>query len=199
MVWILVWICSEFGLNLVWILAWIWSEFWSEFGLNFGLNCLARFLQKPYIHRVLRGLNVLNLVWILVWIWSEFQIQRRTNVQQLTCNVDLSSSFFLSFLLFSSLWAKALCFEGEVLGEKFWKSVKKCEKVRKSVKYYETILPFSCCPLVFLWFWSEYWFEFGLNFGLNLVRFFVWIWSGFLWNWGCILSRPILVSLLYLF
>ena len=27
--------------------------------------------------------------------------------------------------------------------------MKKCEKVRKNVKYYETILPFSCCPLVF--------------------------------------------------
>ena len=27
--------------------------------------------------------------------------------------------------------------------------MKKCEKVPKSVKYYETILPFSCCPLVF--------------------------------------------------
>ena len=27
--------------------------------------------------------------------------------------------------------------------------MKKCEKVPKSVKYYETILPFSCCPSVF--------------------------------------------------
>ena len=27
--------------------------------------------------------------------------------------------------------------------------MKKCQKVRKSVKNYETILPFSCCPLVF--------------------------------------------------
>ena len=27
--------------------------------------------------------------------------------------------------------------------------MKKCEKVPKSVKYYEMILPFSCCPLVF--------------------------------------------------
>ena len=27
--------------------------------------------------------------------------------------------------------------------------MKKCEKVRKSAKNYETILPFSCCPLVF--------------------------------------------------
>ena len=27
--------------------------------------------------------------------------------------------------------------------------MKKCEKVPKSVKNSETILPFSCCPLVF--------------------------------------------------
>ena len=27
--------------------------------------------------------------------------------------------------------------------------MKKCESMRKSVKNYETILPFSCCPLVF--------------------------------------------------
>ena len=42
-------------------------------------------------------------------------------------------------------------FKWKVLGEKFWKSAKKCEKVWKSVKNYETILPFSCCPLVFPW------------------------------------------------
>ena len=30
--------------------------------------------------------------------------------------------------------------------------MKKCENVLKSVKNYETILPFSCCPLVFLWY-----------------------------------------------
>ena len=29
--------------------------------------------------------------------------------------------------------------------------MKKCEKFWKSVKNYETILPFSCCPLVFPW------------------------------------------------
>ena len=29
--------------------------------------------------------------------------------------------------------------------------MKKCQKVRKSAKNYETILPFSCCPLVFPW------------------------------------------------
>ena len=34
--------------------------------------------------------------------------------------------------------------------------MKKCEKVRKSANNYETILPFSCCPLVFLWEFSEW-------------------------------------------
>ena len=29
--------------------------------------------------------------------------------------------------------------------------MKKCQKVRKSAKNYETILPFRCCPLVFPW------------------------------------------------
>ena len=29
--------------------------------------------------------------------------------------------------------------------------MKKCQKVPKSAKNYETILPFSCCPLVFPW------------------------------------------------
>ena len=39
--------------------------------------------------------------------------------------------------------------------EKFWKTLKKCENVwkiaKKCEKSAETILPFSCCPLVFLW------------------------------------------------
>ena len=56
--------------------------------------------------------------------------------------------FLLSFLLFCSPWAKALCFEGERPGGKIRKM---CEKLWKSVKNSETILPFSCCPLVFLW------------------------------------------------
>ena len=56
----------------------------------------------------------------------------RTNVQQLTCNIDSSNSFYyLFFFLFSSHWAKTLRLKGKVLGEKFWKSVKKCGKVWK--------------------------------------------------------------------
>ena len=65
-----------------------------------------------------------------------------TNVQNRFVQI-----FLLSFLLFCSHRAKTLCFEGESPGEKI---MKKCEKVLKSVKNYETILPFSFCPLVFL-------------------------------------------------
>ena len=56
--------------------------------------------------------------------------------------------FLLSFLLFCSPWAQTLCFQVESPGGKI---LKKCQKVWKSVKNYETILPFSCCPLVFPW------------------------------------------------
>ena len=76
--------------------------------------------------------------------------RRTTNVQQLTCNIDLSSSFYYLFFSFVLIELKPFVLKGKVLGEKFWKSVKKCEN-------YETILPFSCCPLVFLWllFWQN--------------------------------------------
>ena len=54
-------------------------------------------------------------------------IRRRTNVQQLTCNIDLSCSFLISFLLFCSPWAKTLGFKGESpFSKKVWKM---CEKV----------------------------------------------------------------------
>ena len=63
-----------------------------------------------------------------------------------TCNNQCAKSicpviFLLFFLLFCSPWAKTLCFlKGKVLGEKFWKSVKKCEKVWTIMKRF--------CPLV---------------------------------------------------
>ena len=51
------------------------------------------------------------------------EINRRgTSVQQLTCNIDLSCSFYCLFFSFVLVEL-----EGEVLGEKFWKSAKKCE------------------------------------------------------------------------
>ena len=76
--------------------------------------------------------------------------RRRTNVQQRTCNIDLSNSFYYLFFSFVLLELKPFVLKGKVLGEKFWKS----EKVRK-VGNYEAILPFSCCPLVFPWVTSD--------------------------------------------
>ena len=44
--------------------------------------------------------------------------RRRTNVQQLTCKIDLSNSFYYLFFSFVLLELKPFVFEGEVLGEK---------------------------------------------------------------------------------
>ena len=49
---------------------------------------------------------------------SERIDRRRTNVQQLTCNIDLSSSFYL-FFSFVLIQLKPLVLKGKVLGEKF--------------------------------------------------------------------------------
>ena len=68
--------------------------------------------------------------------------RRRTNVQQLTCKIGLSNFFFYLFFSFVLIELKPFVFK-RGKGEKFWKCAKKCEK------NYETILPFSCCPLVF--------------------------------------------------
>ena len=65
---------------------------------------------------------------------------RRTNVQQLTCKIDLSKSFYYLFFSFVLIELKPLVLKGKVLGEKFWKSVKKCWKVWKIMKRF--------CPLV---------------------------------------------------
>ena len=70
------------------------------------------------------------------------EFRRRTNVQQLTCNIDLSCSFYYLFFSFVLLGLKPCVLKGKVLGENFG---------QKSVKNSETILPFSCCPLIFLW------------------------------------------------
>ena len=73
----------------------------------------------------------------------KFISRRRTNVQQLTCNIGLSSSFYYLFFSFVLIELEPFVLNGKVLGEKFWKSVTNYEK---SVTNYETILPFSCCP-----------------------------------------------------
>ena len=64
-------------------------------------------------------------------------------MQQLTCKIDLSNSFYYLFFFFIILELKPFGFEGESPGGKILK------KVPKIAKNYETILPFSCCPLVF--------------------------------------------------
>ena len=66
--------------------------------------------------------------------------RRRTNVQQLTCKIDSSNSFYYLFFSFIILELKPLVLKGKVLREKFWKSAKKCEKVWKIMKRF--------CPLV---------------------------------------------------
>ena len=63
-----------------------------------------------------------------------------TNVQQLTCKIDLSSSFYFC-LFFSFVLLELKPFLWKVLGEKI---LKKCQKVWKIMKRF---LPFSCCPL----------------------------------------------------
>ena len=58
--------------------------------------------------------------------------RRRTNVQQLTCKIDLSNSFYYLFFSFVLIELKPFVLKGKVLGEKFWKvleSAKKCEKL----------------------------------------------------------------------
>ena len=60
-------------------------------------------------------------------------------MQQLTCNIDLSCSFYYLFFSFVLIELKPFVLKGKALGEKF----------RKSVKKSEMILPLGCCPLVF--------------------------------------------------
>ena len=50
---------------------------------------------------------------------STLEIRRRTNVQQLTCKIDLSNSFYYLFFSFIILELKPLVLKGKVLGEKF--------------------------------------------------------------------------------
>ena len=93
--------------------------------------------------------------------------RRRTNVQQLTCNIDLSSSVSYLFFSFVLIEPKPFVLKGKVLGansEKVRNSVKKCEN-------YETILPFSCCPLVFPWNYTQK--DYRINSKTPSVRLFL--------------------------
>ena len=47
------------------------------------------------------------------------QTRRRTNVQQLTCNIDLSCSFYYLFFSFVLLELKPFVLKGKVLGENY--------------------------------------------------------------------------------
>ena len=69
-------------------------------------------------------------------------------MQQLTCNIDLSCSFYCFFFSFVHLELKPFVLKGKVLGGKLQK--KNLKNLRKSAKNCEMSLPFSCCPLVFL-------------------------------------------------
>ena len=61
-------------------------------------------------------------------------------MQQLTCNIDLSCSFYYFFFSFILIELKPFVLKGKVLGEKF------CKSVKKKRENSEMILPFSCCP-----------------------------------------------------
>ena len=68
-------------------------------------------------------------------------------MQQLTCKIDLPFSFYYLFLSFVLLELKPFVLKETVLGENY----EKVPKIMKRVKSSETISPFSCCPLAFLW------------------------------------------------
>ena len=81
-------------------------------GLNMFRRRLGLFFGSLFFVPHFRDIFVLNC-------------RRRTNVQQLTCNLDLSCCFLLSFFSFVFIELKPFVLKGRVLGENFWK---KCEK-----------------------------------------------------------------------
>ena len=60
-------------------------------------------------------------------------------MQQLTCNIDLSCSFYCLFFSFVLLELKPFVLKGKVMGEKLRKSVKIVKSVKNSERF---------CPLV---------------------------------------------------
>ena len=101
--------------------------------------------------QVIRGrTNLQQLARKMVWSFSFlsllFLLREGLILRKATTNVQNGLVLFFLYDL------KNAFIQRKILGknsEKVWKSVEKCEKVWKSA---ETILPFSCCPLVFLWF-----------------------------------------------
>ena len=73
------------------------------------------------------GAGVTSVLLILAFFrpkWTKMvhfgrKSRRRTNVQQLTCNVDLSNYFYYLFFSFVLLELKPFVLKGKVLGEKF--------------------------------------------------------------------------------
>ena len=102
---------------------------------------------------------------------GRFRVQILEEDKRATTNVQNGLVFFFLFSL-----KKALILRN-VLGGNFWKSVEKCQKVWKSA---ETILPVSCCPLVFL---GRFPYD---SYGKNRAQFRPFLGEGF---WGNI-QRP---------
>ena len=65
---------------------------------------MAKLLQKPVFTRP--GCR-------------QVTVRRRTNVQQLSCNIDLSCSFYYLFFSFVLIEFKPFVLEGKVMGENF--------------------------------------------------------------------------------
>ena len=55
----------------------------------------------------------------LVHVCFSLNYRRTTNVQQLTCKIDLSNSFYYLFFSFVLIELKPFVLKGKVLGEKF--------------------------------------------------------------------------------
>ena len=65
-------------------------------------------------------------------------------MQQLTCHIDYSCSFYYRFFSFILLELQPFVLKGKSWG----KNSEKVRTIVKNMKNSETILPFSCCPFV---------------------------------------------------
>ena len=99
-----------------------------------------------------------NPLWNQSWSSSTQPNWSRTSMQQLTCKLVRSLSFYsllFSFgLSFNENSVKPLqstkkVLEGGKISKRHWDSVQISGRVPNSVKSAETILPFCCCPSVF--------------------------------------------------
>ena len=79
---------------------------------GFGVSGLCRGTGR------LQLLLFIDLFFVPCLCWEPVD-RRRTNVQQLTCNIDLSNSFYYLFFSFVLIELKPFVLKGKVLGEKF--------------------------------------------------------------------------------